>query len=262
MNQILKIMSLITVLLALGSCTINRVYDDYKKNIPKKSFIKLEKDIIVRTCADEMCVERDFGSVASGVVIENRLDGAYVLTVAHVCDLSDVIAKISTMPNTTYDIAFNAVTIDLRKKPVQIVKFNNKHDICLLWVDNLLMPAAPISTQSPEAGDVVLNLAAPLGVHSRDMVPMFKGFFNGTDKKGTAFYSLPSFPGSSGSPIFNTKGEIVGVIHSTIRHFHNISLSPNYYFMVEFINETIEKDFPNRIMQKIIRPFLDLEIKF
>ena len=103
-----------------------------------------------------------------------------------------------------------------------------------------------------------MNIAAPLGVHSENMIPIFKGFFNGTDVHGVDFYSLPSFGGSSGSPILNTKGEIIGMIHSTIIRFHNISISPNYYAMVEFINETIDNDIRNRYWRALLRPFLGI----
>ena len=190
-----------------------------------------------------MCVERDFGTVASGIVVQNKTDGAYVLTAAHVCDISDMTSELSTIPGTTFDITFSAVTIDLRKKPAKVIKFDHKHDICLVWVENLLMPAAPISPRAPEPGDVVLNIAAPLGVHSENMIPIFKGFFNGTDIHGVDFYSLPSFG---------------GMIHSTIIRFHNISISPNYYVMVEFINETIDDDIRNRYWRALLRPFLGI----
>lgn len=258
MKRLILLTAILISTFFLGSCTVNRLHVDYKKVLPTKSFIKLEKHIKVRTCREQMCVEKNLGTVASGVVVQNKTDGAYVLTAAHVCDISDIIDDLSSVPGTEFDISFNAVTIDLRKKPVEIIKFNHKHDVCLVWVAELLMPAANISPQAPESGDVVLNLAAPLGVHSKNMVPIFKGFFNGTDTEGIDFYSLPSFPGSSGSPIFNTKGEIVGMIHSTIRHFNNISISPNYYFMVEFINETIDGDIRNRFWRVLLRPFLGI----
>ena len=258
MNHLLKMVFLLTLTLIFGSCAINRAHIDYKKVLPRQSFIKFEKDIKIRSCKDEICVERDFGTVASGVVVQNKTDGAYVLTAAHVCDISDMTSELSSMPGTTFEIDFSAVTIDLRKKPAKVVKFNHKHDICLVWVENLLMPAAPISPKAPEPGDVVLNIAAPLGVHSENMIPIFKGFFNGTDVDGVDFYSLPSFGGSSGSPILNTKGEIIGMIHSTIVHFHNISISPNYYVMVEFINETIDNDIRNRYWRALLRPFLEI----
>mgnify|MGYP003143469981 FL=1 len=136
------------------------------------------------------------------------------------------------------------------------MKFNNRQDVCLVWVDNLFKPQVTISPRAPEPGDTVLNIAAPLGVFSRDMVPIFKGFYNGVNEYHMGVYSLPAFGGSSGSPIFNQKGELVGMVHSTIRHFNNIALSPSYWEMRTFINDALEGDITNRYLRSLLRPFL------
>ena len=118
----------------------------------------------------------------------------------------------------------------------------------MVWVKNLFEPPILISTKEPVPGEKVYNLAAPLGVHDIDMVPIFDGYFNGVDSRGIALYSIPAFGGSSGSPIVNVRGELVGMIHSTLRYFPQIALSPNYKAMRAFINNSIEKDGTGRII--------------
>ncbi len=203
-------------------------------------------------------MERNFSAVASGVIIQNRPEGSYVLTAAHVCDERETKKEIEADPKSDLKIAFYVVTLDLKRKPVRIVKFDNRHDVCLVWVDNLFEPQVTISPKSPEPGDLVLNIAAPLGVFSKNMVPIFQGFYNGTNEQDMGVYSLPAFGGSSGSPIFNQKGELIGMVHSVIRHFNNVALSPSYQAMREFINGSLEEDMSNRYFRSLLRPFLNI----
>ena len=253
MNLLRKVILFITML-CLTSCATRHV--DYKKNLPRQSFVKIEKDLIIRKCFEGACVERSFSAVASGVVIQNRAEGSYVLTAAHVCDERETKKEIDKDPSAEMSVEFYAITLELQKKPLRIVKFNNKQDVCLVWVDNLFAPQVTISPRAPVPGDTVLNIAAPLGVFSRNMVPIFQGFYNGVNEYHMGVYSLPAFGGSSGSPIFNQKGELIGMVHSTIRHFNNIALSPSYWEMRTFINDALEGDISNRYFRSLLRPFL------
>ena len=68
-----------------------------------------------------------------------------------------------------------------------------------------------------------------------------------------AIYSVPAAGGSSGSGVFNAHGELVGLIHSVFVRFNNLSLSPTYDQLVDFIyannnkNKVIEKKLINII---------------
>lgn len=245
------------LMFCLTSCAM-RHNVDYKKILPRQSFVKLEKELIIRSCSEGSCMERDFSAVASGVVIQNRPEGSYVLTAAHVCDERETKKEIEADPSSELKIDFYVVTLDLKRKPVRIVKFDNRHDVCLVWVKDLFEPQVTIAPRAPVPGDLVLNIAAPLGVFSKNMVPIFQGFYNGTNERDMGVYSLPAFGGSSGSPIFNQKGELIGMVHSVIRHFNNVALSPSYQAMREFINGSLEEDMSNRYFRSLLRPFLNI----
>ena len=244
---------LFLILLFFASTTLSCAHNNlnYQKNIlQRNSFLKIEKALIVNSCTDNsVCAQRKLRSSGSGAIIKTTFSGAYVLTAAHVCDDADVIARIKmSEPKANVTSEFKVVALDGDKYPVEIIDMDFKNDMCILWVDNLYEPPLLIATKAPEAGDKVFNMAAPLGVFSKGMVPIFSGFFNGIDFRNIAIYSLPAFGGSSGSPIVNHRGELIGMIHSTLRFFPEIALSPNYKSMRTFINNSIQKDASSRIV--------------
>ena len=227
-----------------------------RKILPRKSFVKVEKSLTISECDESGCTSQLLRSVASGVAVHSTLEGAYILTAAHVCDDSDVKAKYQSSPNIEFSSEFSVRTLSNEQKPVKILEFDIKHDICMVWVKNLFIQPVAISPSEPEPGDRVFNIAAPLGIFSKDMVPIFEGFYDGVDQGGRAVYSIPAIGGSSGSPIFNRKGELIGMVHSTIRYFNQITISPNYKAMREFINETIGKHSFLTYFRSIWRPFM------
>lgn len=227
-----------------------------QKIIPRDSFVKIEKSLSVKSCDEGVgCVEQLLRSVASGVVVYGNLKGVYVLTAAHVCDDSDVMAKYIKLPNVKFSPKFFVRSLDGERKPVKIINQDAEHDVCMLWVANLFSQPIAISPSAPKPGDRVFNVAAPLGIFSKNMVPVFEGFYNGTDEEGHAIYSLPAIGGSSGSPIVNKKGELIGMIHSVIRYFNQVSISPNYEAMREFINVSIDEHSSKNYFHSIWRTF-------
>ena len=104
-----------------------------------------------------------------------------------------------------------------------------------MWLENCYKEAISLAPAGPLPGDRAYNTAAPLGIFAPEMAPLQEGLYNG-DIKNRAFYSIPAIGGSSGSPIMNHKGELIGMVHS-----NHISLSPTYKDLSEFINEKTQK---------------------
>jgi hypothetical protein len=73
-----------------------------------------------------------------------------------------------------------------------------------------------------------------------------------------AYYSIPAMGGSSGSPIFNSDNEIVGMIHSVNVYFPVVSVSPPLKELRAFIVNGIRKGERLRIGEKkdkVVEPF-------
>jgi S1-C subfamily serine protease len=84
-------------------------------------------------------------------------------------------------------------------------------------------------------GEKVFNIAAPRGIYSSTLAPFFEGRYVGRDTIGSGkirglmdLYSTPTTFGSSGSPIVNADGEVVGLVSMAIIGFENLGISPPY----------------------------------
>ena len=94
-------------------------------------------------------------------------------------------------------------------------------------------PSKPIS-------ETYNNKAAPAGYFRPQLVPLFEGRYVGVDERA-AVYTIPAIGGSSGSPIINRKGELVGMVYARHIKFHHITISPSFKKLRNFIFSSVKK---------------------
>jgi S1-C subfamily serine protease len=206
-------------------------------NISRASFVKLIKSYTIKFCIteDECVTLKKMQSSGSGFVVRNGELGSYVMTAAHVCDDSYAIQLLR--PGEKIDVKFMAIDITGRVYNLIVTAEDKGADMCLAFGAGLYKKALQISPFAPRPGERVYNLAAPLGIHNVDMIPLLTGFYNGIMSGNMALYTIPAAPGSSGSPVLNASGQIVGMIHSVHFRFDVLSVSPTYKQVRDFILE-------------------------
>ena len=188
---------------------------------------------------------------SSSVCIKNSNNSSIFITANHVCtEIVDSSSIDGTFKNNLNIIFSNLLKLNNLISPKEVdVKFyshvktidNKKHkikkvlksiedsDLCLIEVEGNYKHTAKISKKQPKIGDNIYNIAVPQGIQFKDSLPIFTGIFSGKyqteNQEESYLLSIPASQGSSGSPVFNQKGEIIGIIYAAFKNFSQLSIS-------------------------------------
>lgn len=228
----------------------------------RRSFIKIDiyKNIVVtKTSSTSDSVleeyEMDMRSSASGFIVGHDRDVSLVATSAHVCTVMSGKQINYFIPdynprNPAWKIneksAFILNDYKGRAYAAIPIEFNLRADICVLATTKIPIPALTISKSDPLIGEKYYNIAAPMGLWSPQMIPLFEGFFLGKKKtyRGQQIsyaFSIPTKGGSSGSPILNSSGEVVGATHSAYRGFENLCMATTNHQLMLVYRKSMRK---------------------
>jgi len=259
-NRLLTILSIFILSLSILSCATSNL--DFQRDA-RDTFVKIKQNVAITVCnpADpKECLTKTSRSTGSGAVVMRTDEGSYVLTAGHVCSFEKEMQLASEFAGSKILVQMRSVNFSLGEYVSDIISMDHTIDTCLLFARNLyttkVAKIAPYS-RSLEEGERVYNVAAPVGIFYKDVVPLLEGFFMG-NRDTRAYYSVPAMGGSSGSPIFNKHNEIVGMIHSVNVYFPVVSVSPPLKELRAFIVNGIRKGERLRLGEKkdrVVEPF-------
>jgi len=233
----LSLATWLTLSLFFGCSSINNNYhgDSFEHILPRTSFLFLQRRADAFICVNNLCAPVRSQASASGFIVGHSENGSFGITAEHFCSFNIPEEIQSSVQHLK--VAYRATTIDGIKYDMHILRKDIENDICFFYIDKLIEnPAVVVSPAPPLPFSRVYNIAAINGIFTPGMVPVFEGFFNGTDSLiRWSFYSIPVEPGSSGSMLVNWRGELVGMIHSRHKETSMIAMGPDYRFLREFI---------------------------
>lgn len=130
-----------------------------------------------------------------------------------------VISKFVEGKNTLLVKMENGAFFPLTK----IVNYDKENDIAVFKVDGKELPTVNLArSYKPKQGESIVVIGSPLGLEttvSDGIISSVRG------KDGIIQITAPISPGSSGSPVFNSKGEVVGVATFLIEGGQNLNFS-------------------------------------
>ena len=184
-------------------------------------------------------------TIASSFIVKKQNSLNYHITSEHVCRslfdseseikekkyISDILSRtflFYEVYKSNFIIKTKVVLEDIDNNEhtfVSVVKTKREEDICIFntadnWGEKVIFSEKP-----PKIGDVLYNITGILGVRSKNGFVIFTGIYFGEKNNHTFLSSIYAKPGSSGSPVFNLKGKLVGAIHTTYEGLKNISMS-------------------------------------
>lgn len=194
------------------------------------TFVYISHTQIVKECSGNKCTQRATQSTGSGFVIANTKSGAWALTAAHLCvsEPSAIASKLA------------AATRGGKVFPVSIIHIFKDVDACVVVIHGADLPTVSLAPGVPAQGDYVTALGAPAGIFDNDLIAKFSGFYAGTTTEVRdprqpsrvysvlAGYTVSARPGSSGGPIFNARGQLVGMVIMANPAVEAFALSPTF----------------------------------
>jgi S1-C subfamily serine protease len=242
-KKVTQFIVLSLIILFVPSC-MSTNFGFHIQESSRDQFVRIIQRAHVSICTDEGCVTNPLKSSGSGAVVSESTKGSYILTAGHVCELEiDKIVQSPEMLDMIKAIEVNMSIVNLSQSSyrAEIVAIDNNSDLCLLFSKNYWNEKGPAKiAESPVfEGERVYNVAAPVGIFYENVVPLLEGFYMGRDGL-RAYYSIPAMGGSSGSPVYNIRGHIVGMIHSVNVAFPMVSVSPTQKELKKFLKSNIE----------------------
>ena len=250
----LRVCSITLLYIMVTSCSSACVTSNHIKpirhNFPVKSFIQLRSETLWKGCelgkdGKVECQDATSRAVSSGSFIKHsEVDTSisYALTAGHSCRSTFVPERKIAGVVVTH-IAQRFIVIDYSgfKYQANVVAIDKRFDLCLLEVRSILIkhPILKVAKSSPKRGELVYNMAAPHGIVFPRMVLTFDGYFTGYSPEGYAMYSMPTKPGSSGSPIMNINNELIGNIFAGYRSMESIGVASPLIAIKVFLKNSI-----------------------
>jgi hypothetical protein len=233
---------------------------------PRQSFVKIDTMVSYDYCDESgICIEDAYGSdafVSSGFIVYSDKRGSYVVTTGHSCDPFLYDPEIKMMADdlgVVINTSLQLVQYDesyVHYTDIELLDINPVLDTCILFAENMTnKDYFPLAESKPEYGDRVMNYSNAANSYAGDAVLAMEGIYSGDAKsdpdsmltfrdgipyEAIAMFSLSATHGSSGSPILNLEGAVVGMVHSGNPKLPEIAYSPEFYLFQYFIVSTID----------------------
>ena len=228
------ILLLLSLFLLSSSCLPRPAFLGPNLTELQKTFVHVRINMVYLLCGGLGCSVHYPGILGSGVAVAHDSGDTIILTASHVCDgyaTQPVDGSVLYRDMAVYSLAG-------KKYSGKIIKQHSEHDLCAVRVSGVSIPLMGIASEMPAPGEKVYNFAAPLGIFSPGMAPIFDGYYSGDVKsRGLSAYTVPSRSGSSGSAVLDSKGHLIGMIVLARKDLENFGLSPTLSQIQSFMKE-------------------------
>lgn len=172
----------------------------------------------------------------TGFSIQANESETYLLTNKHMC-----------LPEGAIADNYVIITSTGKKYEAKFVRVDRNADLCLLKTAAFI-PQLSVAKENPLKGEKVMTIGAPEGIfpYFSDGFIMGYKIINTEDMAGhdiklamrAMMLTAPIYGGSSGSPIINDKGLVVGIIFAGFNGSDHLNLMVPASLILEFLDTT------------------------
>jgi S1-C subfamily serine protease len=105
-----------------------------------------------------------------------------------------------------------------------ILKLDERNDLAFLSFDNTSIPALPLASGQPAIGDEIYAIGNPRGLKGTFSPGIVSGIRQ-FDADSLLLITAPISRGSSGGPVLNNRGEVIGVAMTAMRDGQNLNFA-------------------------------------
>ena len=238
----IKVLSVIIVIFSVFLLSKDQKW--LKSDLPEENFtsIVMSKTIVVKcdtgiTCENNIQIESENISSASGLAFTSKDSKTFILTANHFCKPEEhgMTGYMSEYDVIDTKIYISDVSGGLWKGKIRYT--DARYDLCLLSSDMPNVVDVRVAERMPEIGEKVYAISAPAGFEMKEVGLHFEGIFSGCGYSGNCFYTIPSTFGSSGSVILNIDGDIIGMIQMSPRAFDFTSIGVGVTSVRSFLDD-------------------------
>ena len=215
-------------------------YTHERLSLPRHAFVEILTTASERLCDDNTCGQNKGSTVSSAAIIHVEPQGSYIIGANHVCALKE-------KETTSVEVKFTVMGTAGTSHRAHILTTDPPNDLCVMFAPGLTGVAVKVREHPPRYGEKVYNLASPAGAaYPPHNTPVYMGFYSG--KRGNwDMYTIPATGGSSGSPIIDVNGHMVGIIQAHLQGFKHLTISSNYHRIKKMIDEVVSGRLSMRI---------------
>ncbi len=148
-------------------------------------------------------------------------------------------------------------------KSLYVVDINEELDYAVLKIEGSNLPTVKLgNSDNVRIGEQIVVIGNPKGLENSVSDGLVSGIRNFTGKFNMYQISAPISPGSNGSPVFNRRGEVIGIATASIWEGQNLNFAIPINYIKKSINKKVLMSLKEYIYQlnKVYFPPLTKEI--
>jgi len=272
----------LTITVLMGAIACSHSADGADTHFPRDAFAYFEitaETVVVNACIEIVNGNRSecitipgpsLHSSASGIVVANSKkfsNRQYVMTAGHVCETKGYEKRVKAMgaksgliiTDIFYEPTMKITNNSGNSFTAKVVALYPSRDLCIVAVESTGVKPIKLARRQVKPGARIWNLAAPLGIWQPNLQNKFHGLYSGdyicmedevnlfaipcTPGKSTwSVFTLPATHGSSGSPIFNRYGKVIGIISMVPEGFPELAYAVQLKDMHRLLDALLEHE--------------------